>query len=464
VIAESETADHRRRVELMVAGIMAAVLVAAASWLRIAVELPNAAPLPQRLTPTLVALVGLCAVGLLAGRAPRGAWLAATTAAGVATVEILAVLRSLLSETGSADRLPLVAAAAVTGAAAVVVALGYAVSGRRVGTPRLVDRSIALFAIAAVAVSGIATVAALAWATGGEAIAAGADGAEEVGPVRIMNRVLLGVVALGITLGLARDAEQVTARARERIRSDDAPDRPSSLLEALADELVPARRRERQRAAERERARLAADLHATVLPDLRQAASAAELGAVPADVVAGLRRSLEGVERLMNERQSIVLDEFGIVAALEWLAERTEERTQGRTGLVVELELEGDRVAERDAVPRPVARVAFRIALLALDNVVRHAGAGRATVRLSVHDGVVRLWVVDDGARRWDPTTAIAGRGLADMRREATAIGAELSIVSASSGTTVRFGWPAVAGQPAVEAVETTARSNAVGR
>jgi signal transduction histidine kinase len=275
-----------------------------------------------------------------------------------------------------------------------------------------------------------------------------------------MNRVLLGVVALGITIGLVRDAGLATRRARERVRSVDEHDRPSSLLQALADELVPGRRRERQRAAESERARLAADLHATVLPDLRQATAAAELGAASADVVAGLRRSLEGVERLMHERQSLVLDEFGLVAAFEWLAERTEERTD----LVVELELEGDRVAERDAVPRPVARVAFRIALLALDNVVRHAGAGRATVRLSVRGGAVSLAVVDDGPRVWDPAAAHSGRGLADMRREAAAIGAEVSIVSASDGTSVRFRWPAVAEHPAVEAVESTARSDAVGR
>ena len=67
------------------------------------------------------------------------------------------------------------------------------------------------------------------------------------------------------------------------------------------------------------------------------------------------------------------------MAALEWLAERTEERS----ALRVQLELDGAVPDGPAAIDARVARAAFRIALLGLDNVVRHAGATTATLRLS---------------------------------------------------------------------------------
>ena len=143
---------------------------------------------------------------------------------------------------------------------------------------------------------------------------------------------------------------------------------------------------------------------------------------MPADVQVDLRRALEDVEQLMHERQSIVLEQFGLVAALEWLAERTEERSPVR----VELELDGDVPDRPGAVDPAVARAAFRIALLALDNVVRHAGATTATVRLSASREALRLQVLDDGAGT-DPATG-DGRGIADMRTAAAASGAEVQI------------------------------------
>ena len=100
---------------------------------------------------------------------------------------------------------------------------------------------------------------------------------------------------------------------------------------------LPARSDARREATEAERARLAADLHAHVLPELRRAAAAAASAGAPPEMQVDLRRALEDVEQLMHQRQSIVLEQFGLVAALEWLAERTEERS----ALRVQLDLDG---------------------------------------------------------------------------------------------------------------------------
>jgi signal transduction histidine kinase len=132
---------------------------------------------------------------------------------------------------------------------------------------------------------------------------------------------------------------------------------------------------------------------------------------------------------------------------MEWLAERTEERSSVR----VEIELgEGDADGEVGArIPKPVERAAFRIALLALDNVVRHADASHATVRLHTDGGRLRLEVSDDGpgieagTPRPDP-----GRGLVDMRSEAAAAGAALTIAASDLGTRIELQWPKPRGSP----------------
>jgi signal transduction histidine kinase len=139
----------------------------------------------------------------------------------------------------------------------------------------------------------------------------------------------------------------------------------------------------------------------------------------------------------MHERQSIVLEQFGLVAALEWLAERTEERSRLR----VELQLDGDVPDRPGALDPAVARAAFRVALLALDNVVRHAGATTATIRLAGGGAELRLSVTDDGPARPQRVNG-SGRGIPDMRAVAAATGGTI-VVDLAHGGRVAVTWPA---------------------
>jgi signal transduction histidine kinase len=243
----------------------------------------------------------------------------------------------------------------------------------------------------------------------------------------------------GLVAGLLRDGLPVLANAWTAWRGQPTGEPRSSFASVLADAALPARAEQRRVAREEERARLAADLHATVLPELRRAAAAAAAASgetVPDDVRAGLRRALEDVEQLMHGRQSIVLERFGLVAALEWLAERAEQAGQLR----VELALEGDDVDRRDAVPPEVARAAFRIALLAIDNVARHAHATVATIGLRVDRRSIELSIADDGTAPDAPAGGGSGRGLADIRREADATGARLALAP-PPGMTITATW-----------------------
>ena len=93
-------------------------------------------------------------------------------------------------------------------------------------------------------------------------------------------------------------------------------------------------------------------------------------------------------------------------------------------------------------------RAAFRVAQLALDNVVRHAPGAVVAVRVGSSPAAVRLRIEDDGdGPAVDEAAAARGgrRGIADMHAEATACGATLLVARGPDdrGTAVAFVWPA---------------------
>jgi signal transduction histidine kinase len=416
---------------LVLAAVAGTVVLAGAGVLRVAIQMPTF-PLPDRLVPTLLG-AAILLVGLLAiPRLPGLAWGAIALATPIGAIEVVSVIRSLeelVSSIGTVWRdLTLIAGLALVSAA--LVCTGYAARDASRASP------IARVAIALVALGAVATVAMSAWAVV-DASQPAARAFGELSPLRIAVRVALATVAAGFLVGLGRTLGPAAARASARSMTGTGA-RDFGLwrfLGLLADELLPARTDARRAAAEEERARLAADLHAHVLPELRRMAAAAESAGAPPDMQVDLRRALEDVEQLMHQRQSIVLEQFGLVAALEWLAERTEERSRIR----VQLEL-GDGVPDGPrAVDPRIARAAFRIALLGLDNVVRHAGATTATLRLGLQPGALRLTVEDDGVTpSFEPS---GGRGIADMRTAAAESGGAIRFTG-DAGARVEATWP----------------------
>lgn len=145
-------------------------------------------------------------------------------------------------------------------------------------------------------------------------------------------------------------------------------------------------------------------------------------------------RSLESVRRACRDLRPSVLDDLGLAAALDWLAEQTVQR-----GLPCLLRVEGKRFA----VSGEAELVFFRIAQEALANAWRHAHAHQAEVLLEYQPGLLRLCVRDDGcgfdlAQGEEQRESGAGLGLLGMRERAALVGAELQICAApSQGTTV---------------------------
>jgi len=146
----------------------------------------------------------------------------------------------------------------------------------------------------------------------------------------------------------------------------------------------------------------------------------------------------EELRRLSHELRPTVLDDLGLLPALDLLA----QGLSSRNGMAITVE--GTR---NGRLPAPVETALYRIVQEALTNVARHAGAKRAEVRVRKGKGAVVCLVRDDGAgfdlsevmsRRGD-----RGLGLIGIRDRLVPLDGSLKITSAPGrGTRLRITIP----------------------
>jgi signal transduction histidine kinase len=125
-----------------------------------------------------------------------------------------------------------------------------------------------------------------------------------------------------------------------------------------------------------------------------------------------------------------VLDDLGLLAAIEWQAQEFE----GRTGTPCTVE---SNVGDAQ-LPRDVSTALFRICQEALTNVARHAEANAVGVRLWLAGDEVCLDVRDDGrgithAQASNPRSL----GLLGIRERARRMGGGTTILAGPSGGTI---------------------------
>jgi len=129
-------------------------------------------------------------------------------------------------------------------------------------------------------------------------------------------------------------------------------------------------------------------------------------------------QTIQSVRRISTELRPGILDDLGLVAALEWAA----EEFQTRTGTRCRLDLPGDDI-ETD---QECATAMFRIFQETLTNVARHANASEVGVRLAKENGDLTLEVHDNGKGIGEEQLA-GGRslGILGMRERAALLGGE---------------------------------------
>ncbi len=193
-------------------------------------------------------------------------------------------------------------------------------------------------------------------------------------------------------------------------------------------------------AQELERGRLARELHDETgqaltsillgLKSIRAAASEIDADRAEADLRELIVQALQDVRRLAVELRPSALDDYGVVSAVERLAETFEERTGIRTVLQANL--------PEGRLPPEIETILYRLIQEALTNVVKHADAQRVSIVLTQHQGGIRAVVEDDGGGFEPVDVRQDALGLTGMRERIALIGGTLKIESApGAGTTV---------------------------
>jgi signal transduction histidine kinase len=206
--------------------------------------------------------------------------------------------------------------------------------------------------------------------------------------------------------------------------------------------------RVREAATEEERRRWARELHDETLQGLgalRVALSAARRSDDPArwrsaihDAIEQLDNEIAGLRGIIADVRPASLDELGVQAALEALADRT--RAAGvEVDLTADLDFESGRSPARHDPELETA--IYRIVQEAINNAVKHSGAEEVAVTVTEEDAVTI--VVRDEGQGFDPEARSGGFGLTGMRERVDSLGGSLVVESApNAGTRVSVRLP----------------------
>jgi two-component system sensor histidine kinase UhpB len=142
-----------------------------------------------------------------------------------------------------------------------------------------------------------------------------------------------------------------------------------------------------------------------------------------------LDQAIGTTRRVCTELRPALLDQVGLIPALEWQAHDFESRS----GIFCSLKLP-DPAPE---IGGELATALFRIFQETLTNVARHADAKEVTVDLQATPEEIRLTVQDDGRGLTESqATESTGLGLIGIRERATAVGGTVAFESAAGGGT----------------------------
>lgn len=239
--------------------------------------------------------------------------------------------------------------------------------------------------------------------------------------------ILLGVLVYAIALRNVRIAEERIAGLVERLAARSMEERLRALrLAAIA-------------AQEEDRRAIARDLHDSVAQSLTAIRIQTEVLSAHLDgssetsrkivdgIAKGTDATIEEVRRALARLRPAALDEIGLEAAIDRLADDAAEQ------LGIEIERS---VVVPAGLPTTVETTVYRIVQEGLTNAVRHArGASRVTLDVAVRGDVVDVVIEDDGAG-FAPRGGHEGRGVLGMRERAELLGGKFEIGRVASGGT----------------------------
>jgi two-component system, NarL family, sensor kinase len=190
---------------------------------------------------------------------------------------------------------------------------------------------------------------------------------------------------------------------------------------------------------EEERARLSRDLHDGISQWLVSIKLQVEAGIIRVKgdeglerTAAGLGEVLQEVRRISHDLRPAILDDLGLAAALDHLAQEFSQVSAAPARFVAE--------GSADGLSEVANTVLFRIAQEALTNIERHAEATAIDIVLRRQGRKVTLLVTDNGIgfdAQGIASHPKRGIGLRNMMERMEAIGGVLAIASSPAGTVI---------------------------
>ncbi len=243
---------------------------------------------------------------------------------------------------------------------------------------------------------------------------------------------------------LERTAELATANAllerdiAERRRAEEQLKESEKKLRCLSSELMTAQ--------ERERKRIAGELHDSVAASLGALKYSIEKILVRKehdkdvqdglkDLIAKVQQANEETRRIMSDLRPSMLDDLGIVSAMGWFC-REFQKTYSSIFIDTLINIPEDHIP--DSLRTPI----FRICQEALNNVAKHSKASRVNLSLQKRNDGIELAIQDDG-QGFASDVAGRGLGLSTMRERAKLSGGSFNLESAiGQGTVIHVLWP----------------------
>jgi signal transduction histidine kinase len=190
-------------------------------------------------------------------------------------------------------------------------------------------------------------------------------------------------------------------------------------------------------AQELERRRLARELHDETgqaltsillgVKAIRASVTPADAERAEADVRAQVVQALQDVRALAVELRPAALDDFGLVPALERLAETFE----ARSGLETVVQANLNR-----RLPPEIEIVLYRVVQEALTNIIKHAGAEHVSIVIRSREASVAATIDDDGRGFAVDDVRAEALGLLGMRERLALVGGSLEVESSRDGGT----------------------------
>jgi len=153
------------------------------------------------------------------------------------------------------------------------------------------------------------------------------------------------------------------------------------------------------------------------------------------DILNMVQNSVAENQRITKNLRPPTLDDFGIVATLNWFV-RELQKTYSHLRIDKQIGLEEKDVSDH------LKTVIFRVFQEAANNVIRHSGGDLLSLQLKKADKTIEL-VVEDNGTGFDPASTPRGLGLISMEERVKLSGGIFGIESAmGKGTRIQLLWP----------------------